>query len=185
MNFYDYLENPQCDPVANLELVRARWLKAQHNLEEAKYLEKLIFNDYVRTIKNTKTAWDYHIPIIRKARLEIGKKKKKEKENLLYIERELKNTFFEDFDEEIKISEIIGGGFDCYYWAFTFMLNGVEYTIQVPARDVLNAENIKYNHEGKFVFIKRIDSCCTEVLFEAWTEKLLAEKIKEYFNDKS
>lgn len=184
MNFYDYVENPQCDSSAKLELIRARWIKAQHNLEEAKYLEKLILNDFVQNIKNTKTAWDYRFSAIQNARSEINKKKKSERKHFLFIEQAFKEAFFKDFDQDIQIKEIIMGGFEGYYWDFVFSFGENDFIIQIPVRDNINISNIKYGPEGKFVFKKYIESSCIEVLFEAWTEELLAKKLKEYFNDK-
>lgn len=176
-----------CDTVntVNIELIESRWNKAKQDLEEAKYLEKLIFRDYVQTIKSYKTIWDYRIPMIRQAQTEIDKKKKKERENISYIEYEIKETFFKDKDNfSIKIHSIISGGVEGYYWSLCFNINEEEYIIQIPSREMLDINNIHSAHEGKFVFLKRTSSCSIAVLFDSWTEEEFAEKIKKYFETK-
>ena len=176
-----------CDTVnaVNIELIESRWNKAKQDLEEAKYLERLIFRDYVQTIKSYKTIWDYRIPMIRQAQTEIDKKKKKERENISYIEYEIKETFFKDKDYfSIKIHSIISGGVEGYYWSLCFNINEEEYIIQIPSREMLDINNIHSAHEGKFVFLKRTSSCSIAVLFDSWTEEEFAEKIKKYFETK-
>ena len=162
--------------------VESRWKQAKERLEEAKYLEKLIFSDYINTIRSSKTIWDYYRPTIEKAREEIDKKKKKERENISFLERAIKATFFKNIDCNIRISRIVSGGYEGYYWDLAFSVRDVEYIIQIPMRQALTVNNFEYAHKGKFVFLERTSSCSTHVLFDDWAESGLAEKIEKYFD---
>lgn len=170
------------DPTLKIIATRDRWVKAKNDLEDAKYLERLIFCDYVRTVRNAKTVWDYRIPMIKAARDEIGKTKKKERENLSYIEHEVKNAFFKDNDNiKIKIHNIITGGYEGYYYELFFKVNKEEYAVQIPHRDQLTTENISYAYDGKFAFLHRTSECSTSVEFMEYSEEEFAKKCREYF----
>jgi hypothetical protein len=176
--------NTDGETALNIEKLKARWKQAKAAVEDAKYLEKLIFCDYVKTIRSFKSTWDYRIPMIKAAQSETDKKKKSERKNLSYIESAIKEAFFETEDRfEIKIHEIMSGGFEGYYWDLHFKVSTDEFIIQIPSREALSVTNIEYAHEGKFVFLKRTSSCCTSVQFDNWTEEGFAEKIKEYFDE--
>ena len=182
---YDTIGCSKVAPEVNIELTKSRWLKAKHDLDEAKYIEQLVFSDYVRTIRQNLTTWDYRIPMIKAAQSEFDKKKKKERTNLTYIENSIKEDFFSDFtdrDKALKLTAILSGGYESYYWSLQFTLYGAEYYIQIPAREQLTTKNIEYANEGKFVFLKRESSCCVAVKASAWTAEDLAKKIKEYIN---
>ena len=168
--------------IDNINRTKERWRRAKKDLEDAKYIEELIFHDYVRAVRSFSTTWDYRIPMIKHAQEEIGKKKKKERENLSYIEHMIKDDFFKDQDCAITVTQIISGGYEGYYWDFHFSIFGVEHILQIPSRNNITALNIESAHEGKFVFLKCKSSCCSSVLFDDWTEAGLAEKIKEYIN---
>jgi hypothetical protein len=172
--------------IINIEKINARWAEAKKNLEDAQYLERLIFTDYVNSIRSFKTTWDYRITAIENARSEIGKTKKKERENLSYIEKSIKEDFFESENWiEPKITEIISGGYESYYWLIYFKICDIEYGIQIPVKAALTTKNIEYAHKGKFVFLKKESSSCTRVLCDDWTESGLSKQIEEYFRKES
>lgn len=159
------------------------WALKENPLEDAKYLERLIFNDYVSTVRNTRTIWDLYVPTIKAAQNEIGKKKKKERENLSFIENQIKETFFKDEDRfDIKIHNIISGGYEGYYWQLHFNVNNEEYSIEIPHREMLTVENIEYANEGRFAFSHRDSECSWRIEFFDYSEEGLAEKCREYFD---
>ena len=165
-----------------IEKIKARWTQAKKDLEDAQYLERLIHSDYVRTIRSFKSVWDYRSKAIENARTEIGKKKKKERENLSYIEQSIKEDFFSTNERvDIKIKDIIAGGYEDYYWLISFDIFDAEFLIQIPMREKLTVKNLSSAHNGKFVFLKKTNSHTTTVLFDDWTEKGLATQIEEYF----
>ena len=173
-------------PTEAIEKIKARWEKAKKDLEEAQYIERLVFMDYVKTIKSQKTTWDYRIPMIKAARDEIDKTKKKERENISYIENMIIDDFLKFGDNKIKITGITQGGYEGCYWDLTFhFYNGKkleedEYIIEIPSRDNVHPSNIDWAG-GKFRFSKRTSDSCITVLFQSYEEEKLAEQIKEYF----
>ena len=176
---YDFENNPGL----KIKAIKDRWIKSKNDLEDAKYIERLIFRDFVNTIRNTKTVWDYRIPMIKAAQKETDKKKKKERENLSYIEHEIKNTFFKNEDRfDIKIHNIMSGGYEGYYWDLHFDVKNEEYVISIPHRDMLTLDNIEYAHEGRFAFMHRTSECSWSIEFYGYTEEEFAEKCQEYFD---
>lgn len=171
------------NPDLKIQATKDRWVKAKQDLEDAKYLEHLISMDFVRTIKSTLTAWDYRVPMIKLAQNETDKKKKKERENLSYIEHQIKEDFFKDEDRfNIKIHNIVSGGFEGYYWQLYFNVNKEEYVISIPHRENLTVKNIEYAYEGKFAFLHRTSECSWLIEFTDYTEEGMAKKLKEYFD---
>jgi hypothetical protein len=181
-NCYSDENSENLNKIDNINKVKSRWQQAKAALEDAQYLEELIYADYVRTIRAHKTTWDYRIPSIKSALDELTKKKKSEQKNLAYIGSCLKEDFFEDTDADINVHDIISGGYEGYYWQFYFNVYECEYIIQIPVRAELTTKNIGYAHEGKFVFLKRTSPHCTKVLFDDWTEAGLAKQIKSYIH---
>lgn len=169
-------------PELKIATIRDRWVKAKHDLEDAQYIEQLVFHDFVRSVCNSKTVWDYRIPMIKAARDEIGKNKKKERANISYIEGEIKESFFKDDDRiDIKIHKIIQGGYEGYHWNLYFNIGKEEYCIIIPNREMIDSTNITYAYEGKFVFEHTTSECSSCVEFMDWSEEGFAQKCKEYF----
>lgn len=165
-----------------IEKIGSRWKVAKERLEEARYLEKLIFADYVRTICSTTTIWDYSVQAIKDAQTEVGEKNKKDRKNISLIEGMLKSTFFTGTNIDIKIDKIITVGFEGSCYRFGFKIVDAEYGIVVPMRKAINIKNFDYAQEGKFAFYKKTSENSYYVLFDDWTEAGLANKIKEYFD---
>lgn len=177
----DFTKKPELKIMA----IRDRWVKAKHDLEDAQYIEQLVFHDFVRSVQNSKTVWDYCIPMIKSARDEIGKKKKSERSNLSFIEGKVKDTFFKDNENiKIKIHKIIQGGYEGYYWDLYFNIGKEEYFISIPYREMIDSTNITYAHEGKFAFHHRTSECSSRLEFMDWSEEEFTKKCKEYFDGK-
>lgn len=169
-------------PELKITAIRDRWLKAKHDLEDAQYIEQLVFHDFVKFVQNSKTVWDYCIPMIKSARNEIGTKKKSERTNLSFIEGKVKDTFFKgNEDIKIKIHKITQGGYEGYNWFLYFNVDKEEYCIVIPHREMIDSENIKYAHDGKFVFEHKTSECSSSIEFMDWSEEEFAKKCREYF----
>lgn len=177
------------DPATEINKVANRLKQAKRDTEDAKYIETLIFCDYVKTIKSFKTVWDYRIPMIKAAQSEIGKTKKKERENLSYIE----NTVVEEFlreNDKIKVCDIIQGGYEGYFWQiyFNFMdgkkVLDKEYMIQIPNRDLINTGNFDYAQRGMYAMYERTSPCSIAMMYGEWTPEGIKEKMTAYLNRK-
>ena len=169
--------------IDEITCIKTRWKQATEALKDAQYLEQLIYADYVRTIKSFKTIWDYRISSIEKAISEVGKTKKKERENLSFIETSIKEDFFNDIaDINIKINKIVTCDYAAYAYQLYFDVRGTEFSIQIPVRARLNTENLKYASEGRFEFIQTTSAVSTKVICSDWSVEGLAKKIKEHLN---
>ena len=90
----------------------------------------------------------------------------------------------EDFlnnDKNFKLTKIISGGYEGYYWRFEFAAYGKTVYIEIPVMSRLTPENIEYAHYGMFVFGVYESNCCYRLLKGTYEMKELAAFIKEYF----
>ena len=95
----------------------------------------------------------------------------------------IKEDFFKDHAENIKIDKIVHGGYEDYYFVIYFKIYGNVHAIQIPNRQAISCSNVSWAHFGKFVFCSCPSDNYTKVLFEDWSEKGLANKIKEYLEN--
>jgi hypothetical protein len=146
-------------------------------------MENLIYRDFITHIKNLETIWNYRLSIIEEAASEADKTKKKERKNISVIEAYLKEDFLKTYADNIKITKIVHGGYEDYYYMIYFNIYGRLHAINIPNRRAVNTENASYAHYGKFVFYECPSDSYTKVLFENWSEKGLAYKIKEYIEN--
>lgn len=178
---WDEVNNEDIAKAEEISNIKSRWNRAKQDVKDAQYIERLIALDYLKTIKSFKTIWDYRIASIEKACTEVNNKKKKERENISYVESSIKEDFFEGLPVDIKIHQIISCGYEAYARQLCFNIYDEEYILQIPNRSLLSLDNLVHTHEGKFVLLKRTAAHVTKVLFDDWTVEGLANKIKEYF----
>lgn len=176
-------EERKCEALSNLEEIKDRWDCAKKASAEVKYVEELIFRDFVQHIKSLDTVWNYRLSIIKEAVSEADKTRKKERKNISIIETYIKEEFFKDYNEDIKISKIAYGGYEDYYFIIYFKIHGNVHAIQIPNRHAINYTNVSWAHFGKFVFCSCPSDNYTKVLFEDWSEEGLTYKIKEYIEN--
>ena len=175
-----FLENP----TEKIQVKKDSWLKAKKDKEYAEYISDLVFSDYVATVRSCITAWDYRTKIVEAAQGEIGKKRKKERENLTIVETWIKEDFINSADGlDIKIKEIIRYGFEDYALGVRFDIYGKTYEIQIPSRQTLTTKNFYSANEGKFVFLCIESDTYWRGVFAAYDEKEFADKIQTYFEE--
>lgn len=171
------------NPVVAIKTTKDRWIKAKHDLEDAKYIENLIHTDFICTIKNYQTAWDYRIPTIKTAVDELkitdGRKKKPSLDCLNFW---IKEDFFPEVDVDIKVNKIIYCGYEGYHWQMELEINEETYSISVPNKKMINMDNASYAYEGQFAFLHRVSECHIKVEHTDYTEEGMAKFIKEYFD---
>lgn len=180
------------DKVTKTEVISKalnRYTKAKKDTEEVKYIEKLIFEDVVRTIRGCDNVWNYRIPSIKSAIQETDKTKKKERANVSYIEHAIKEDFLNGIpDCDIKVFSIVTCGYEDYAYQLWFKfkqgkkLLPTEYLIEIPNRKALTTGNFDYAR-GTFAFGKRTSECSMEITYMAWEEEELAKQITEYFKE--
>lgn len=171
------------NPTSRIKTTKDRWIKAKHDLEDAKYVESLIHLDFIRTIKSHQTVWDYRLSTIKTAVDELtitdGRKKKP---SLSCLNTWIKQDFFPEIDVNIKVNKITSYGYEGYHWQMDFDIDGETYSISVPNKNLINAENLSHAYEGQFAFMHRTSSSSISVEYTAYTEEDISQYIKQYFN---
>ena len=115
---------------------------------------------------------DYIENVFQEAPSQIGKKKKKEREQLSILEEFLREDFF-DGNTGFKITKIISGGYEGYYW-------NVEIII-MPNMNNINTKNFEHAYDGMFVFGVKEDKYAWVVNEKSYKIEDIAKYIREYF----
>ncbi len=172
------------NPIKRIEETKANWNKTKKDLDYAKYLEELIHKDFICSIKQYQTAWDYRIPTIKSAVDELSiTDKRRKRPNLNCLNRWIKDEFFPKVDIEINVNNIISYGYEGYHWQMSFDIDGEEYAISVPNKSQITMENADHAYEGKYAFLHRTSESSISVEYTAYTEENMAEFIEDYVDD--
>ena len=177
-DFYDYKKE---NPIAEIEYVRGMYEAQIHKVKQEEYMKDLLFADYVRKVRNHKSRYDYIENVIKEAQGQIGKKKKKEREQLSVLEEFIRDDFFSG-SCNFKITKVINGGYEGYYWSIELDGYGQTVGIQIPNMNNITTKNFEHAYNGKFVFFVRDSSVGTSVKKMSYKIEDIAEYIKEYFN---
>lgn len=146
--------------------------------EKEEYVKDLLLQDYVNQIKEHVSRYDL-LSIIGKAQEEIGKRLKKERPHLETVKMFLMEDFLND-DKNFKLTKIIQGGYEGYYWRFEFDAYGKTVYIEIPMMSRLTKDNIEYAHYGMFTFGVYESDHCSRMLKGTYRIKELAATIKEW-----
>ena len=176
-DFYDFKEK---DHVADIEYVKGMYAAQVHKVEQEKYIENLLFADFVKKVKKNISRYDLMENIFKEAQKQVDKKKKKEREQLLALEEFMQHDFF-DSSSRFKITSIISGGFENYNWNVEFEGFGETICISIPNMSNIGIDNIKHAYDGKFAFSVKESSCCWYIKKMSYKIEDVAEYIKEYF----
>lgn len=176
-DFYDYMEE---DPIAKIEYSKGLYNDQVHKVEKEEHIKNLLFADYVSKVRSHKSRYDLMENIFTDARSQIGKKKKKERERLSVLEDFIRDDFLSS-SKDFKITNIMSGGYESYYWSVEFEGYGQTFYIQIPNMKQINVGNIKYAYDGMFAFIVRDSSVSCTVKKMSYKIEDIAEYIKSYF----
>ena len=177
---YDFYDSMKKDTIAEIEYVRGMYEAQVHKVKQEEYVKNLMFADYVRRVKSNCSRYDYIEGVFKMAQDQIGKKKKKEREQLSTIEEFVKSDFLNNCNL-FKLTGLISGGYEGYYWNVEFEGFGQTFYISIPMMDNINTKNIGSAHDGMFAFIVRESSCSTMVKKRSYKIEDVAEYIREYF----
>lgn len=175
--FYDYLKE---DPVAKIEYVKGMYDAQVHKVKQEEYVKDLLFADYVEKVKMNVSRYDYTGNLFREASEQIGNKKKKERERLTILENLIREDFFNN-DCGFKITKIISGGYESYYWYIELDYCGQSVSIVIPVIDNINIRNIESAYNGMFVFSVKGSDDIWRTKKMSYKIKDIAECVKEYF----
>ena len=132
---------------------------------------------YLEVMEKLKTNMEN---IFNEAQGQIGKKKKKEREQLTALEEFMRDDFFND-NPNFKITRIMSGGYEGYYWSVEFEGYGQTVRIVIPNMNNIGIDNIKYAHDGMFAFVVVDSEISCTVKKMSYKIEDVAEYIKEYF----
>jgi hypothetical protein len=177
---YNFYDDDNYGFIKDIEYVKGMYEAQVHKVKQEEYMKDLLFADYVRKVKNHISRYDLIEKVFLEAHNQIGKKKKKEREQLTTIEEFVRDDFLNN-DKSFKITNIISGGYDSYYWQVQFEGYGQKFAIIIPNMNRINVNNIKSAYDGMFVFEIQESEYCWSVKKTSYKIEDVAKYIKEYF----
>lgn len=176
-SFYDYMEE---DPIAKIEYSKGLYNDQVHKVEKEEYIKNLLFADYVGKVKRHQSRYDFIENVIKEAQSQVGKKKKKEREQLSILENFIREDFFNG-DNSFKITHIISGGYESYYYSVELEGYGQTIIISIPMMSNINMQNFEHAYKGMFAFSVKESQYCQSIKKMSYKIEDVAEYIKEYF----
>ena len=172
-------ENDKHTAIDNIEYSKNLYDTQKKKVEQEQYVEKLLFADYVDRVKANTSQYDY-VNIFHAAQQEVGKKLKREREHLEILKTFVMKDFLNN-DKNFKLTGILSGGYECYYWSIRFEGYGKTFYIQIPIMQNINVKNIEYANYGKFALVLEEDECYLRTLKSSYKIEDIAQFVKEYF----
>ena len=176
-SFYDYMEE---DPIAKIEYSKGLYNDQVHKVEKEEYIKNLLFADYVGKVKRHQSRYDFIENVIKEAQSQVGKKKKKEREQLSILENFIREDFFNG-DNSFKITHITSGGYESYYYSVELEGYGQTVIISIPMMSNINVQNFEHAYKGMFAFSVKESQYCQSIKKMSYKIEDVAEYIKEYF----
>ena len=176
-SFYDYMEE---DPIAKIEYSNGLYNDQVHKVEKEEYIKNLLFADYVGKVKRHQSRYDFIENVIKEAQSQVGKKKKKEREQLAVLENFIREDFFNG-DNSFKITSIISGGYESCYYSVELEGYGQTVIISIPMMSNINVQNFEHAYKGMFAFSVKESQYCQSIKKMSYKIEDVAEYIKEYF----
>lgn len=176
-SFYDYMEE---DPIAKIEYSKGLYNDQVHKVEKEEYIKNLLFADYVGKVKRHQSRYDFIENVIKEAQSQVGKKKKKEREQLSVLENFILEDFFNG-DNSFKITNIISGGYESCYYSVELEGYGQTVIISIPMMCNINVQNFEHAYKGMFAFSVKESQYCQSIKKMSYKIEDVAEYIKEYF----
>ena len=177
-SFYDYMQE---DPIAKIEYSKGLYNDQVHKVEKEEYIKNLLFADYVGKVKRHQSRYDFIENVIKEAQSQVGKKKKKEREQLSVLENFIREDFFNG-NNSFKITHITSGGYESYYWSVELEGYGQTVIISIPMMSNINVQNFEHAYKGMFAFSVKESQYCQSIKKMSYKIEEVAEYIKEYFD---
>ena len=148
-------------------------------VEREEHIKKLLFEDFVRTVKKNKTRYSY-INIFKVAQDELKNKYKKDRKNIEVLNKFILEDFLNN-DKNFKLKNIISCGLETYGWDIEYEGYGKTFRIGIPVLDAIDSKNIKFANYGAFEFVIMISESHWSVLKRSYSIEELSKFIDEYF----
>ena len=177
---YNWHYDENNDFVRDIEYVKGLYEAQSNKVKHEEYIKGLLFADYVGKVKRHQSRYDFIEDVIKEAQSQIGKKKKKEREQLSVLEEFIRHDFFNN-NNSFKITEIMSGGYESYYWGIELEGYGQTVRVQIPNMNNINTKNFEYAYNGMFTFAVKESNCVWAVKETSYEIEDISEYIKEYF----
>ena len=177
---YNYYDDENNNFLKNIEYVKGLYEAQVNKVKQEEYMKDLLFRDYVGKVRSHKSRYDYIENIIKEAQSQIGKKKKKEREQLSVLESFIREDFFSD-NNSFKITKIISGGYESYYWNVELERYGQNLYIVIPNMNNINITNFEHAYKGMFGFGVKEDGYMWVLKEQSYKIEDVADYIKSYF----
>jgi hypothetical protein len=167
--------------VKDIEYAKSLCELQSYNVKREQHIEKLLLEDYVRTIKSYVTRYDvFESKTFQEAQSQKNNKLKADRPQF----EMMKTLIISDFlngDKNFKLVNIISCGWEAYAWSFEFDGYKTKIYIEIPDKRKLNVENIDYANQGMFCFYVRTSEFSRELIKKSYKIEDIAEAVKEYF----
>ena len=177
---YNFYDDENQNFLKDIEYVKGMYEAQVSKVKQEEYMKDLLFLDYVRKVRSHKSRYDYIENVFKEAQGQVGKKKKKEREQLSVLEEFIRDDFFNN-NKSFKITRIISGGYEGYYWGIELEGYGQTVEIIIPNMNNISTKNFEHAYKGMFAFSLK-DTCCYSVKKMSYKIEDIAEYIKEYFD---
>ena len=177
---YNFYDDENQNFLKDIEYVKGLYEAQVDKVKQEEYMKDLLFADYVRKVRNHKSRYDYIENVFKEAQKQVGKKKKKEREQLSVIEQFIRDDFFND-NENFKITKIISGGYESYYWNVELEGYGQTLYIIIPNMNNINTTNFEHAYKGMFAFGVKEGNYMWVLKEQSYKIEDIAKYIKEYF----
>lgn len=167
--------------VEKINYVKSEYDLQKYKVKREQYIEKLLLEDYVRTIKSYTSRYDvFELEVFKKAQNQKNEKLKADRPEFEMIKGLIVSDFLNG-DKKFKLTNIMSCGMESYAWDFEFKGYDKTIYIEIPYRKKLTTDNIEYANHGMFSFLVRTGESSRDVIKRSHKMEDIAEVIKEYF----
>ena len=176
-----YFEKRDDKDIKAIEYAKSLYELQSYNVKREQHIEKLLLEDYVRTIRSYTTRFDvFDSNMFRDAQSQKDNKLKKDREQFEIMKTLIISDFLNG-DKNFKLVDIISCGWEQYAWDFVFDGYETKFYIEIPDKRKLNTENIDYANQGMFGFYVKTSKISRELIKASYKIEDIAEAVKEYF----
>lgn len=162
---------------ASIEYSKTLYLAQKKNVEREKYIENLLLEDYVNTVRRNRSKYDYLDDLMNESQKEVDKKGKKSREHINALTSFLSQDFFNS--GEIIVLNMIRGGYENYYWKIDVEFRGEVFALYIPMMDNINIKNFEIANCGQF----RLALLVSESQYELLTSSYKIEDIAHFVEE--
>ena len=174
-------EDRDTKAIKDIEYAKSLYELQSYNVKREQHIEKLLLEDYVRTIKSYTSRYDvFESKAFQEAQNQRNEKLKKDRPQF----EMMKSLIISDFlngDKNFKLTNIMSCGWESHSWSFEFKGYDKTIYIEIPLKRKLTVENFEYAYSGMFAFVVKTSESSRELIKKSYKIEDIAEAVKEYF----